>query len=209
MLGSSLNSSRCSNCALHSALPPGGRCSAASSITAHSCGSVRRGQHLPAATPKVNTPLHLLGIAVGKPCDGTGVFVRLQQSRDEVHLVGADHRGGLLHRHVGLEPRGQQVLVALPPPWRVGLPSQIEKLRAIGFVGAVEHQKIDQIALLEAVSTQLHPADLRPGRSNQVRSFLPTDPRRLTTFTQLHTNGDPQHGRLDAASHRQLILRDG
>ena len=132
----------------------------------------------------------------------------LQQSRDELHLVGADHRGGVLHGHVRLEPRRQQILVALPPPWHIGLPGQIEKLLAIGFVGAVEDEKIDQVALLEAVSTQLHPADLRPRRSNQVRSFLSTDPRRLTTFTQLHTNGDPQHGRLDAASHRRLTLRD-
>jgi len=97
-----------------------------------------------------------------------------------------------------LEPRRQQVAVPLPPPRHVGLPGQIEELLPFVLVDAVEAEEIDEVAFLEPVPAQFHPADLRPRRPDQVRGFLPADPGRFATFPQLRADSHPQHCGPDA-----------
>ena len=56
--------------------------------------------------------------------DGAGVVGGLQQPGQELHLVAADQRGGLLEADVGVEPVRQHLFVGLPPRRVVGLLGQ-------------------------------------------------------------------------------------
>ena len=69
-------------------------------------------------------PRPSLARAVPEQDDRAGVVRGLQQARHELHLVGADQRGGGLQAEVGLEPAGQHVAVPVPPAGGVRLAGQ-------------------------------------------------------------------------------------
>jgi len=88
----------------------------------------------------------------------------------------------------------------LPPPRHIGLSGQVEELLPFVIAHAVEGEQIDEVAFLEPMPAQFHPAHFRAGRPDQVRRFFPADPRRPTTFPQLRADGHAQHRRPDRSS---------
>jgi hypothetical protein len=96
----------------------------------------RAGEQLLAGHAHVDAALDLVepGGAVADHHDGPRVLPALQQAGDELHLVRPDHRRAGLEPQICLEPVGQHVAEALPPPLRVGLPGQGQEGFALGLV---------------------------------------------------------------------------
>jgi hypothetical protein len=106
----------------------------------------------------------------------TGVRVGLQQSRHELHLIGADQLCRLFQVQVVLEPGGQHVAVRLPPARRAGLPGEREQPVVLGGVlDAVQLEQIGDIALLDRDPAELHPADLRLGAPDRPAGLIAGD----------------------------------
>jgi hypothetical protein len=137
--------------------------------------------------------------------DRTGVFLGLQQARDELGLVGADQRRRRLQAQVAREPVRQHVAVRPPPARRVGLPHPgQQRVAFLHVVLAVQREQVDDVAFLEADPAQLHPADLRLRGADRITGLGPGQAPFLAQSPQVRADQDPD-GRGCVA--RTVLLR--
>ena len=186
-----MSRSSCSRC---SSAPARLRRRAASSTTAHRVGPSGRGEDGLAAHPQLDAALDLGRVGVHELGDGARVAPGLQQSGDELQLVGADHRRGLLHAEVGLEPGGQQVGVAVPPAGGVGPADEGEELGALVRVDhAVAGEQVGDVTFLEPDAAQLQAADLGGRPADGVARLFAGEARDLALVPQPRAQPDAQH----------------
>ena len=128
--------------------------------------------------------------------DGSCVVLGLQQARDELHLVGADLGGDLLQADVRLEPRGQHIVVVVPPARRVRPPGERPQCLALLLVGnAIKRQQIGDVAVLESHPARLQAADLRMGCPDPFPGIFEGDSLGLTEASKLCTQQNAQNCR--------------
>src|SRR6266511_1826963 len=161
-------------------------------------GRIGPGEQLLPLHPQADASLDLLrgSRRVAVRDDRTGIVLGLQQTRDELHLIGSDQRRRLLQPEVRLEPARQNVAVALPPARGVGLARQRQQGCPLVLMDdAVQGEQVGDVAFLEADSPQFHPADLGFGSPDQVPGVLAADALGLAKSAQLGAEHDAQDSR--------------
>ena len=146
------------------------------------------------AHPHATVHVVVGGGRAGEADDGASVSLGLQQSGDELHLEGADHRRGLLQADVDPEPVGKHVTVLVPPSLGVGAGDQTkESLALLTVVHSVEFQQVVDIATFETDLTELHSADLGVGRADGVSGVVPGNVLLLAQPSELGAQQNAQH----------------
>src|SRR4029453_4517830 len=87
----------------------------------------------------------------------TGIVPGLQQTRNEVDLVGADERRRLLQAEIRQEPRRYDVRELLPPFRRIRLPGQRHHGGPLLVPDAVQGEQIADITFLSYTCTCIEP----------------------------------------------------
>ncbi len=149
---------------------------------------LRPGEQVLALEPHAHPAVDLVrrcGL-VAQQGDGAGVSLGLEQAMHELHLEGADHRGGPFQAQVRLEPVGQDVAVLRPPARDVGLPGKRQHPSAHLLIGhAVQGEQVGHVPLLKPHPAVFHPADLGPGGPDLIPSLVVRDACCLTQTVQL------------------------
>ncbi|GAA2403289.1 hypothetical protein GCM10010420_33130 [Streptomyces glaucosporus] len=146
---------------------------------------------------------------------GAGVVLGLEQAGDELHLVGADHRRGLLQADVPVEPARQDVVVPVPPAARAGPAGQGEEVRPLVLVQhSVEREEVRHVTFLAGPLAALQTADLGGGAADRLGGLLQADAALLAQPPQLGAHHQTQDrraslGMLDVALYRQGAARFG
>jgi hypothetical protein len=127
--------------------------------------------------PHLDPAFDVLGRLVQRTAhDRAHVVVGLQQPRDELALVRADQRRGLLQVDVGAVPLRPHVAIPVPPAGVVGLQRHAEDRRHLARIAdPVEPEQVDHVALLEADLAVLEPVDLPLGGADGLAGLLPSD----------------------------------
>ena len=145
--------------------------------------------------PQHDEPLGLLEREVAERDHRGRVVLRLQQPGDELRLVHPDRPRRLLHPDVGLEPVGQDVVVAVPPAGPVRLLGQREELLALAGVDPVQREQVEHVDLADRVPAELDPADLGLRRADLAGRLTRGDASGLAEPPQVGAEQDAQHGR--------------
>ena len=198
MCGSSLISMSRSSCRRNAVAFPGWRRRAASSTTAHQPAGLRAAQGLLALHQQFDATLDLgwLGPGVVEPQQSAGVIRGLQEVRDELSLVAADHAGTLFQFQPGPGRTGEQVAVVPPPASRVGLIDQHEQAVALRIVAhPVEGEQVGHVAPFEAAPPRLQAADLRVRPADRPSRVYARHPAGFPQLAQPSPQQHSHHGR--------------